>query len=304
MASEMAAALREASQACQEMDYPEAPTLGEYIDVDKRRSSTGHSGPFSRRCSFSLSSPTFEEGGNEYLAVEAPITIIQDAGIELNGEDEGAINASGRAAQTRRWSCGLRPRRRLSASDLGVMDQNDENATEVEPLYDSMSFPEPCYLAPMAQRRLGSQASGDDSMSFPEPRYLAPIARRRLKGNKASGDGGVWRQTRWHVDEDFGCPPTSPPRPPLPPRQPPSVPPCVLRPVADDALYGDALYGMSRPPSPAEEHATSCAEQMYGYGKRLSYIMPPDHAYSICDSGIYDTPIQGIYEHICTVSHH
>ena len=290
----MAAALREASQPRQEMYSPSVgASVGEYINVDKRRSPTGHSGRFSRRCSFSLSSPTFEEGGNEYLvAVEEPITIIQDAGIELNGEDEGAINASGRAAQTRRRSGGLRPRRRLSASDLGVMDQNDEDATDVEPLYDSMSFPEPCYLAPMARRR------GDDSMSSQEPRYLAPIARRRLK-NKASGDGGVWRQTKWHADGDFGCPPTSPPRPPLPPRQPSSVPPYVMRPVADDALYG-----MSRPPSPDEQYATSCAEQMYGYGKRLSYMMPPDHAYSICDSGIYDTPVQGIYEHICTVTHH
>lgn len=274
----MAAALPEASQACQEMDYPEAPALGEYINVDKRRSSTGHS----RRCPFSLSSPTFEEGGNEYLAVESSITIIQDAGIELNGEDEGAINASGRAAQTRRRSGGLRPRRRLSASDLGVMDQDDEDgdATEVEPLYDSMSFP--------------------------EPHYLAPIARRRL-GNKASGDGGVWRHTRWHAHEDFGCAPTHPPRPPprppprLSPRLPPSVTPYVLRPVADDALYG-----LSRPPSPEEQYATATetAEQMYGYGKRLSYSMPPDHSYSICDSGIYDTPTQGIYEHICTVTHH
>ena len=122
------AALRAASQAWQEMDFAEAPALHS-AGVEKRPSSGGDSGRSSRRCSVSLSSPTISEdavslaesmmasgataelreagrAGNEYIAVESSLTVYQDAGIELAGEDEGAINASGRAAQTRQvgWS--------------------------------------------------------------------------------------------------------------------------------------------------------------------------------------------------------
>lgn len=302
------AALRAASQAWQEMDFAEAPALHS-AGVEKRPSSGGDSGRSSRRCSVSLSSPTISEdavslaesmmasgataelreagrAGNEYIAVESSLTVYQDAGIELAGEDEGAINASGRAAQTRRRSGGLPLRKRLSASDLGVTDQD---ATDVEPLYDALSFPS----RPIS------------TVAVAEPFYLAPIARRRF-GNKASGDNGADRQrrhTKWHAYDDLGCAPASPP----------SVPP----PVADDAVYGqvlssrhsvllpvadDGVYGLLPPPSPEveEQYATSCASEQTYEDLRL----PLGHSYSIADSGVYDTPIQGIYEHICTVTHH
>lgn len=388
----MAAALREglaeASQACEEMDHPSAPALlGEYIDVDKRRRSTGDSGRFSWRGSFSLSSPTFKadtaslaesmmasrattelceagRAGNEYIAVESS---MRDAGIELDEDDEGTINASGRAAQTRRRSGSL-PQKRLSANDLGVIDQDatttgstttstttstsrtptttvtasattsettsatttpatsstttgtssvtsSQTTTEVEPLYDALSFPTPPHspdipradatyeapavdwkqVRPSMQRRLTQPGA-----TVPQIAEAVEGAQRCARGSlvvfdgtdagssrKAAGDNGADRQVLGHVYEDLGCAPTVDA----------TRPPGVLPPVADDAVYS-----MLAPPSRSEsKHATSCAsEQAYEYGDRLSLSMPPKppkHRYSlITDSGIY--------EHICTVTHH
>jgi len=324
MAAGMAAALREASQPCQEMeqDHPESPALGEYFDVDARRPrrSTGDSGRFSWRGSFSLSSPTFKEdtaslaesmiasrgtielceagrAGNEYIAVESD---LRDAGIELR-EDDDAINASGRAAQTRRRSGGL-PRKRLSASDLGVMDQD---ATDVEPLYDALSFPTPPHSpdTPRADTSAVGVRAHTSAVGAREPFYLAPTIIRRQLDGKASGDNGANRQTVWgHACDEPGLPPPDEQQAyeydnrlslSMPPTKIPKHRYSLITDLeasgdngADRQVLGHAYDDLGLAPTDEQDAISCCcSEQAYEYDSRLPLSMPPTktpkHRYSL-----------------------
>jgi len=241
--------------------------------------------------------------GNEYIAVE---TSIQEAGIDLDGDDEGVINASGRAAQTRRGG-GLRTR--LSASDLGVIDQD---AAEVEPLYDSLSFPMGPPLTAVAHSHIATKGT--------EPFYLAPIVRRRL-GSKASGDNDADRQVLGHAYEDLRGALTSPP----------SVPPPETSSCASEQTYEyENRLSLDMPlrhpyspapPSNKKGHVklANCSavrrslpaaddENAYddiqndGLGPDRDPVPKPESPYSKIRS--WQNSDSGIYEHVCTVTHH
>ena len=168
-----------ADRACQEPEESETDAQNEHIAVDKRRRDTGDSGHFSYRascasyaedssrlaemasevmtrlCMASLACQELEldyaenDDQDEYIAVDASrcdtgVPVEVDQGVEF--DDQGAIDATGRAAQSRRKSCDLGSRR--SSYDLGVPADSRQTArrgsktpTEVEPIYDSALYP-------------------------------------------------------------------------------------------------------------------------------------------------------------------
>ena len=134
MASEVMTTLRMASLACQELDYAENDDDDEYIAVASSRRDTGT---------------------DTGVPVGVDVVLHVDQGTDFDGDDQGVvIDATGRAAQSRRSSCDLGSRR--SSHDLGVPADchpapGQTTVTEVEPIYDSALPPTPPVTSAVAR---------------------------------------------------------------------------------------------------------------------------------------------------------
>lgn len=181
---------------------------------------------------------------NKYIAVDAslpdagvPVDADQEGYLEFDGDDEGAINSAGRAAQTRASAdlgvpvLGLPADSRLAArrsSKLPADDVDINNDTEVEPIYDSASFlhvhptpdtPDTSDTSAVA-RVIVKAAAADSGASGDE-------ADCRLQlDDRGSGDDGADSGYEYHEVKLVRAAPHAP---------------RVAIPVDDDAVYG--LFG-------------------------------------------------------------